>query len=147
MRISIIILLMACTVTNIAIGQQNKTEIKKKELITWLKTLRDTVDEAQVESIVLASPMLLSLLGDGKTRNNFIIGLQEAPPVRISWSEASSMIKAGKIIFVSQGHDLTVDIYNHDGHSYVTKEPKIDAILDTIKTVDPKGIFIEYMTE
>jgi hypothetical protein len=64
------------------------------------------------------------------------------PPVEIAWEEAKRMVEEGKIRSLFQAHSKRVALTATSGKRYTTTEPRIDAILDVVRRVDPKGIFI-----
>jgi hypothetical protein len=67
--------------------------------------------------------------------------------VEVPWETILAEIRSGNAISAGQTHSLSVGIATRDGRRLKSTEPRIDAILDACKEVDPKMVFISYMTE
>jgi hypothetical protein len=57
----------------------------------------------------------------------------------VSWEDAKIIIAWGKVKFVDQSHSLDVSITMTDGTKYRTKEPRVDAVKDWLKTCGKWG--------
>lgn len=65
----------------------------------------------------------------------------------IRWKAAVALIRNGAVKYVAQDHSLRVSLTTKDGHRYVTREPRIDAVWHLIREVDPKREHIRFATE
>ena len=57
-----------------------------------------------------------------------LVNSASANEIRVQWKEAIEILSGKPVYGVTQLHDLTVYLYLSNGTSYITREPKIDAI-------------------
>jgi hypothetical protein len=73
--------------------------------------------------------------------------VRQEPAQQMTWDEAANLVRKGEIVMAAQTHALHVDLLSRDGREYKTTEPRIDEILKVVREVDPKQVFIQYITE
>lgn len=66
---------------------------------------------------------------------------------RVDWNQAIALLRSGRVLAVTQLHDLSVTLTTDDGKHYATKEPTIDAILTAIMLNAPNAQSIIVATE
>ena len=112
-----------------------------------MKARKQEVTSEQKRALRVAHPLLLVASKDDFCRKYFWHAVNPTTDRKIEWQEAKQLILKGKIISVSQTHSLRVDLMGQDGQQYTTKESKIDEVLHVVKEVDPKMVFMSYVTE
>lgn len=66
---------------------------------------------------------------------------------RVDWNKAIALLRSGRVLAVTQLHDLSVTLSTQDGKRYATKEPTIDAIFSAITLHAPNAQAIVIATE
>lgn len=66
---------------------------------------------------------------------------------RVDWNQAIALLRSGRVLAVTQLHDLSVTLTTDDGKRHATKEPAIDAILGAITLHAPNAQSIVVATE
>ena len=66
---------------------------------------------------------------------------------RVDWNQAIALLRSGRVLAVTQLHDLTVTLTTDDGRRHATREPAIDAILGAITLHAPNAQSIVIATE
>jgi hypothetical protein len=66
---------------------------------------------------------------------------------RVDWNGAIALLRSGRVLAVTQLHDLSVTLTTEDGKRYATTEPTIDAILGAITLHAPNAQAIVIATE
>jgi hypothetical protein len=66
---------------------------------------------------------------------------------RIDWNQAIALLRSGRVLAVTQLHDLSVTLTTNEGKRHATKEPGIDAILSAITLNAPNAEAIVVATE
>jgi len=66
---------------------------------------------------------------------------------RIDWNQAIALLRSGRVLAVTQLHDLTVTLTTDDGRQHVATEPAIDAIFSAMTLNAPNAQSIVVATE
>lgn len=66
---------------------------------------------------------------------------------RIDWNQAIALLRSGRVLAVTQLHDLSVMLTTDDGRQHATREPAIDAIFGAITLNAPNAQSIVVATE
>ncbi len=66
---------------------------------------------------------------------------------QIDWNQAIALLRSGRVLAVTQLHDLSVTLTTDDGKRHATREPAIDAILSAITLNAPNAQAIVVATE
>jgi hypothetical protein len=74
-------------------------------------------------------------------------GASAEAPQRVDWNQVIALLRSGRVLAVTQLHDLSVTVTTDDGKRYATKEPAIDAILGAITLHAPNAQAIVIATE
>lgn len=72
---------------------------------------------------------------------------EQPPPGAISWSQALTLIRSGRVRMVMQAHSLDVTLQTTSGEHYTTREPSIDAVITAIRDEAPNAGEIAIATE
>jgi hypothetical protein len=112
-----------------------------------MKTRKQEVTREQKDALRMIHPLLQEASKYKFCRKYFWYAVNHTIHKKIDWQEAKELILKGEIISAMQTHSLHVNLIGHDGKTYSTIEPRIDAVLHVIKEVDPKMVFISYATE
>ncbi len=98
--------------------------------------------------------MAAALAGIGMLAACTVAAPPEAAPrasaesaARIDWDQAIALLRSGRVLAVTQLHDLSVTLTTDDGRQHVTTEPAIDAIFSAMTLNAPNAQSIVVATE
>ena len=72
---------------------------------------------------------------------------EQPPPGAITWPQALTLIRSGRVRMVMQTHSLDVTLQTTSGEHYTTREPSIDAVITAIRGEAPNAGEIVIATE
>lgn len=72
---------------------------------------------------------------------------EQPPPGAITWQQALTLIRSGRVRMVMQAHSLDVTLQTTSGEHYTTREPSIDAVITAVREEAPNADEIAIATE
>ena len=72
---------------------------------------------------------------------------EQPPPGAITWQQALTLIRSGRVRMVMQAHSLDVTLQTTSGEHYTTREPSIDAVIRAVRDEAPNAEEIAIATE
>jgi hypothetical protein len=72
---------------------------------------------------------------------------EQPPPGAITWPQALTLIRSGRVRMVMQTHSLDVTLQTTSGEHYTTREPSIDAVIRAVRGEAPNADEIAIATE
>ena len=114
-----------------AVLQLEGVEFSEEELLAFDQSARVT----QAILTAAEAPPLIQILRPNEASDN------------VPYTEIESLIRKGDVVQAGQDHSNHVEIITRDGRRLASTQPKIDAIIDLCREVDPKMVFIDLWTE
>jgi hypothetical protein len=103
--------------------------------------------QGELDALEAAYPALAKMADHDVVVDRFWELIRDEESEKIDWEQAKKLILAGKIKSVSQSHSLEIYMIGLNGQVYLSKEDRIDEVRHLIGQVDPKSVFVKYMTE
>ena len=144
----ILVFIFAMILVPVLGKDKSKADMFVDALILRIENKNSKVTKEEKDALRKLHTLLLKIADNKSIRKNFwfIVRQSNYKQKSIDWKVAKKLVMDGKVIHAIQGHDLTVMLWTKN-KKYITKEPKIDDILNVILKVDPKLVFIKYGTE
>ena len=139
-------MLTACFATSTESNMAHVVSFSES-LQSWSKRGKITATDAEMDALLASRQILLAIADNPDCRSSFWSAVRQETAISISWTEAEDIIMSGKVVKAVQHHNLNVRLITSDGKRYTTEESAIDEIYRLIGKVDPRRVFIQYITE
>jgi hypothetical protein len=132
-------------------AEDTKAERFSNDFSQWMDNMKVEITEEEREALREVHHLFYKLTEDQfflKYYSKFFWNsVRQSGYKTIEWEKAQELILKGEITSVSQTHSLDVTLTGLNGQRYKTNEPRIDEVWYLVDQVDPKGVFILFMTE